>query len=190
MNIILKNWSTCLILKVLPRWIYYYWFCTHIQSLVELESVIVATAPYFEHTAPLTYSLCSHSALWNRILENLLYCNKINVHMYIVHEKMAGNFNMQLHSLCKAFKMVSRWVLTDNIYIYINILPNSLLESHNLLNWSLENSFVCFFLASIFLCFERQSNTFYLVLIWMTLFSCILYIKATVKQWVNIKVII
>ena len=34
-----------------------YCFCSHIQSLVELESVIVATAPYFEHTAPLTYSL-------------------------------------------------------------------------------------------------------------------------------------
>ena len=32
-------------------------FCSHIQSLVELESVIVATAPYFERTAPLTYSL-------------------------------------------------------------------------------------------------------------------------------------
>ena len=32
-------------------------FCSHIQSLVELASVIVATAPYFEHTAPLTYSL-------------------------------------------------------------------------------------------------------------------------------------
>ena len=31
----------------------------HIQSLVELEYVIVATVPYFEHIAPLTYSLCS-----------------------------------------------------------------------------------------------------------------------------------
>ena len=47
----------CLILKGLPWWICYYCFCSHIQSLVELESVIVATAPYFEHTAPLTYSL-------------------------------------------------------------------------------------------------------------------------------------
>jgi hypothetical protein len=28
------------------------------KSLVELEFLIVATAPYFEHTAPLTYSLC------------------------------------------------------------------------------------------------------------------------------------
>ena len=48
---------TCLILKVLPWWICYYCFCSDIQSLVELESVIVATAPYFEHTAPLTYYL-------------------------------------------------------------------------------------------------------------------------------------
>ena len=32
-------------------------FCRHIQSLVELESEILASAPYFEHTAPLTYSL-------------------------------------------------------------------------------------------------------------------------------------
>ena len=28
-----------------------------VQSLVELDSVIVATAPYFEHIAPLTYSV-------------------------------------------------------------------------------------------------------------------------------------
>ena len=28
---------------------------------VELESVLVATAPYFEHTAPLTFSLCEQS---------------------------------------------------------------------------------------------------------------------------------
>ena len=32
-------------------------FCSHIQSLVELESVNVATAHFFEHTASLTYSL-------------------------------------------------------------------------------------------------------------------------------------
>ena len=43
---------TCLILKVLPWWICYY--CSHIQSFVELESVFVATAPYFEHISPLT----------------------------------------------------------------------------------------------------------------------------------------
>ena len=43
-----------LILKVLPRYICYYCFCCHIQSLVTLESVIVETAPYFEHTASLT----------------------------------------------------------------------------------------------------------------------------------------
>ena len=42
----------------MPWWICYYCFCSHIQSLVELESVIEVTAPYFEHTAPLTYSLC------------------------------------------------------------------------------------------------------------------------------------
>ena len=30
-------------------------FCSHIQSLFELESVIVVTALYFEHTAPITY---------------------------------------------------------------------------------------------------------------------------------------
>lgn len=53
---------TCLILKVLPWWICYYCFCSQIQSIVELESVIVATAPYFEHTAPLNYSLCLSSA--------------------------------------------------------------------------------------------------------------------------------
>ena len=42
-----------------------YCFCSHIQSLVELESVIVATTPYFEHTTPLTYSLCAFvSAHW------------------------------------------------------------------------------------------------------------------------------
>ena len=41
---------TCLILKVLPWWIWYYCFCSHIQSLVVLDSVIVATAP------PLTLS--------------------------------------------------------------------------------------------------------------------------------------
>ena len=48
---------TCIILKVLPWQICYYCFCSPSQSLVELESVIKATAPYFEHTAPLTYSL-------------------------------------------------------------------------------------------------------------------------------------
>ena len=47
----------CLILKVLPWLISYYCFFIHIQSLVELESEIVATAPYFEHTAPLTSCL-------------------------------------------------------------------------------------------------------------------------------------
>jgi hypothetical protein len=50
---------TFLILKILPWKISYYCFCSHIQSLVELESVIVETAPYFKHTAPLTYSLWS-----------------------------------------------------------------------------------------------------------------------------------
>jgi hypothetical protein len=35
----------------------YYCFCNHVQSLVELESEIVATTFYFEHTAPLTYIL-------------------------------------------------------------------------------------------------------------------------------------
>ena len=33
-------------------------FFSHIQSHVELKSLIVATTPYFEHTALLTYSLC------------------------------------------------------------------------------------------------------------------------------------
>ncbi len=40
---------------------FYYCFCSLNQSqksLVDLESVIVATAPYFEHTASLNYSLC------------------------------------------------------------------------------------------------------------------------------------
>ena len=54
---------TCLILKVLPWWICNYCFCSHIQSLVELESIIVATTPYFKHTAPLTYSLWESCAL-------------------------------------------------------------------------------------------------------------------------------
>ena len=35
----------------------YYCCCSHIKSLVELEIVIVATPSYFEHSAPLTYSL-------------------------------------------------------------------------------------------------------------------------------------
>ena len=39
-------------------------FFSHIQSLVELETVIVATTPYFEHT--LTYSL------WLSLESNLL----------------------------------------------------------------------------------------------------------------------
>ena len=103
-----------------------------------------------------------------------------NVQMYIVHEKMAGNFNMQLHSLCKTFEMVTRWVLTD--YIYIVKLITGITQSPE----RSVNTFVCFFFASVFHCFERQSATFYLVIIWMPLFSCILYIKATVKQWVNI----
>ena len=34
-----------------------YCFFIHMQSIVEFESVIVATAPYFEHTASLPYSL-------------------------------------------------------------------------------------------------------------------------------------
>ena len=70
MDIILKSLKyrdvTCLILKVLPWWIWYYCFCSPIQSLVELESVIVATATYFEHTAPLTYSLWKY--LWSKLL--------------------------------------------------------------------------------------------------------------------------
>ena len=41
------------------------------QSLVDLESVIVATAPYFEHNAPLTYSLCVEAATVKKI--NLLH---------------------------------------------------------------------------------------------------------------------
>ena len=42
---------TCLISKLLPWQICYYCFCSNIQSLLELASVIGATAPYFEHTA-------------------------------------------------------------------------------------------------------------------------------------------
>ena len=38
---------TYLILKFLPWWIFYYCFWGHIQLLIELESVIVVTAPYF-----------------------------------------------------------------------------------------------------------------------------------------------
>ena len=41
------------------------------QSLVELESVIVVTSPYFEHTAPLTYSL------WDQALAIFLYLLKV-----------------------------------------------------------------------------------------------------------------
>ena len=43
--------------------------------------------------------------------------------MYIVHEKMAGNFNMQLHSLCKTFKMVSRWVLKQELIGKNSVCP-------------------------------------------------------------------
>ena len=32
-----------------------YCLCSHIQSIVELESVIVATTSYFDHTTPPTY---------------------------------------------------------------------------------------------------------------------------------------
>ena len=56
---------TCLILKVLPWWICYYCFSSHIQLLVEFESVIVATTPYFEQTAPLTYALWSLAMMYN-----------------------------------------------------------------------------------------------------------------------------
>ena len=38
-------------------------FCSHIQSFVELESVIVATDPYFEHIVSLTYFLWGND-LW------------------------------------------------------------------------------------------------------------------------------
>ena len=51
----------------------YFCFCSHIQSLVELESVIVATGPYFEHNAPLTYSLCqlccNSTHVWEKDME-------------------------------------------------------------------------------------------------------------------------
>ena len=39
-------------------------FCSYIQLLVELESVIVAIVPYFEQTTPLTYSLCVKMGSW------------------------------------------------------------------------------------------------------------------------------
>ena len=51
----------CLLLDTL------YCFYSHIQSLLVLEPVIVATAPYFEQTALLAYSL------WFRLV--LLLCN-------------------------------------------------------------------------------------------------------------------
>ena len=44
----------------------YYCFCINIQSHVELESVILGTVPYFEHTASLTYFLCLHAPLRRR----------------------------------------------------------------------------------------------------------------------------
>jgi hypothetical protein len=37
---------------------------SHFQSLVEFESVIVASTPYFEQIAPLTYSLCAKTGSW------------------------------------------------------------------------------------------------------------------------------
>ena len=42
-------------------------FYSHIQSLIKLESVIIATTPYFEHTVPLTYSLCVATARMYKI---------------------------------------------------------------------------------------------------------------------------
>ena len=48
---------TCVSLKVLPWWICYYCFCSHIQALEELESAIVAThtACYTESKYSLTF---------------------------------------------------------------------------------------------------------------------------------------
>ena len=54
-----KRVVTCLLWKILLWQLCYYCFCSHVQSLVEIESVLVATSLYFEHTAPLTYSLWS-----------------------------------------------------------------------------------------------------------------------------------
>ena len=94
-----------LILKVLPRYICYYCFCCHIQSLVTLESVIVETAPYFEHTASLTYSLWYFP--WHRLFSLIFkQCNL---------EPLVGTFGIiytqqqiQVHSICSSF-----WLLAD-----------------------------------------------------------------------------
>ena len=56
----------------------YYCFCSHIQSFVELESEIAATAPYFEHTASLTYSL------WTLTKRNIFLCGYTNIHGNLV----------------------------------------------------------------------------------------------------------
>ena len=94
-----------LILKVLPRYICYYCFCCHIQSLVTLESVIVETTPYFEHTASLTYSLWYFP--WHRLFSLIFkQCNL---------EPLVGTFGIiytqqqiQVHSICSSF-----WLLAD-----------------------------------------------------------------------------
>ena len=50
-------------------------FCSHIQSLVELESVIVTTVSYFEYTAPLTYSLCWYANIGGFVYDKHSDCS-------------------------------------------------------------------------------------------------------------------
>ena len=46
-------------------------FVATFKSLVELESVIVSTAPYFELTDPLTYSLFEEALMIHLSVDNL-----------------------------------------------------------------------------------------------------------------------
>ena len=78
-------------------------FCTQseivIQSLVELESVIVATAPYFEHTAPLTYSLWAQMGTFFIALKEIVHRRtsmQMTLHTYSTTSMMREALDLNL----------------------------------------------------------------------------------------------
>ena len=118
--------------KDLPWWINYYYFCSHTQSLVELESAIVATTPYFEHTAPLTYSLCviHYAAYWVReplyslVLQELQESAK-----KILNLRISIGKSRKCRWLQEFFKSVTdKWQLTNCINMVKNPKASGLLS--------------------------------------------------------------
>ena len=98
-------------------------FCSNIQSLLELESVIVATATYIEHTASLTYPLWSEGRgmrfklLKCRWLEGRVFTTSCLQHIHLRHSLATPTSSSIAPSCAQIFNPISHSDIKVNSFL-------------------------------------------------------------------------